>query len=48
LTEQDLVPVNSWVEAVEKSKGYNELELVGHIIKQFESQLENRPFISKD
>ncbi len=44
LTENDLQPVRSWEEAIEKSKGYGEDELVANLIKQFEAQLENRPF----
>jgi putative methyltransferase (TIGR04325 family) len=45
LTENDLQPVGSWAQAIEKSKGYGEDELVSNLIQQFEAQINNRPFL---
>ena len=48
LSDDDLEHVKSWAEAVDKSKGYDEKELVVNLVQQFEAQLKNRPFaISK-
>jgi len=48
LSDDDLVHVKSWAEAVDKSKGYDEKELVSNLVNQFKAQLKNRPFaISK-
>ncbi len=48
LSDDDLEHVKSWTEAVDKSKGYDEKELVVNLVQQFQAQLKNRPFaISK-
>jgi len=48
LSNDDLEHVKSWTEAVDKSKGYDEKELVVNLVQQFQAQLKNRPFsISK-
>ena len=48
LSDNDLEHVKSWAEAVDKSKGYDEKELVVNLVQQFKAQLKNRPFaISK-
>jgi putative methyltransferase (TIGR04325 family) len=44
LSDDDLEHVKSWTEAVDKSKGYDEKELVVSLVQQFETQLKNRPF----
>lgn len=48
LSDDDLEHVKSWSEAIDKSKGYDEKELVSNLVNQFKVQLKNRPFaISK-
>jgi len=44
LSENDLEHVNSWAEAVEKSKGYDENSLVVNLIHQYEQQMKYRLF----
>lgn len=44
LSDDDLEHVKSWTEAVDKSKGYDEKELVSNLVNQFKAQLKNRPF----
>jgi len=38
LSDDDLEHVKSWAEAVDKSKGYDEKELVSNLVNQFKAQ----------
>ena len=42
LAPDQLQPVNSWLEAVQNSKGYEDASLMNNLIEQFESNLTNR------
>lgn len=42
LVPDELQPVNSWLEAVQTSNGYEDASLVNDLIEQFESNLATR------